>query len=286
MPIVLRKATTPTEEVYEDSIDDARGFFEDGAYISSTLRTNGHSEPVSTEIEPREAFATVLKQRFAQQRQRIRATGATQPGIDPKTQHPAVFRQNDSKAYAYWLRLLRTQAPRAAQLRAMDQESALRLIGLLEKRVLLRRTDVAAHVAAWVWSLLARLDDVGTLSSDQVYIVRELGKKAILVRLSFVDPDVAEELERTAAEETGGDSDAPEAAAPGDDVEPAPLAATQHPAADIPAPLHQNTLALLDTIIVLVGDVFGQRDLLDFQQPWPSGPDEDTNAVDAAAPEP
>lgn len=163
----------------------------------------------------------------------------------------------------------------------MQQSAALRLIGDISKRYLVRGTDIAAHISAWIWSLLARLDDVGTLNNDQVWRIRELGRQAILVQLSFQDPSAAEQLELVASE--GESTTAPVDS--GSSVEPHPTRRMSAASIDdvagesdqvkddadataLDPGIRQNTLATLHTIIAVVGEAFGQRDLLEFRPTW------------------
>jgi hypothetical protein len=55
-----------------------------------------------------------------------------------------------------------------------------------------RDRNIGQRQAAWLWGLLCRLEDVGTMDSDAVSIIRELGKKAMWVGLGFFDKEAAE----------------------------------------------------------------------------------------------
>lgn len=184
--------------------------------------------------------------------------------------HPISFPRSNKKAYADWHRLLRTTVPRPSQVRAMDQETVSRLLELIQKHFLVREKDLSTTISTWIWALFSRLEDVGTMNNDQVWFLREFGKKAILVQLSFLEPEVAEALEEASLAESGHD----EAEVTKKQTKKSKEASLEEPGADgspdVDPTLRQNTLATLDTIIVLVGDVFGQRDLLEFRQPWSS----------------
>ena len=187
--------------------------------------------------------------------------------------------KNDNQKYAQWLKSLRTVAPHPDQVRLIDQASIMRVLKLIQERFLVRERHVTSITSAWIWSLLARLDEVGTMDSDRIALLRDFGKRAILVQLSFRDPEAAAELERMADVENGAVppkqsgqkvktanqsaiEDGAELQSEGKSMDPsnAELEGSKSK--------RSNTLATLDTIIVLVGDVFGQRDLLEFRQPW------------------
>lgn len=77
---------------------------------------------------------------------------------------------------------MRTTDPVPAQVASMDKPSVLRLLRLLTKDKMLKRgMSINPTVSHWMWSLLARLPDRGELASEEIGVVRELGKKAVLV---------------------------------------------------------------------------------------------------------
>jgi hypothetical protein len=68
----------------------------------------------------------------------------------------------------------------------MDKSTVLRLLGLLSGGTLLKRGSVVdLSVSRWAWSLLARLPERGELTSEEIGVVRELGKKAVLVGMGL-----------------------------------------------------------------------------------------------------
>lgn len=76
----------------------------------------------------------------------------------------------------------------------MDTRTVLRALSLLTG-VLRRSSNISARVSAWAWGLLARLPELGTLGSEEVGVVRELGKRAVWVRCGFVSKETAEATE-------------------------------------------------------------------------------------------
>jgi hypothetical protein len=68
----------------------------------------------------------------------------------------------------------------------MDKPTVLRLLGLLTGGTLLKRgAEVEVGVSRWAWSLLARLPERGELTSEEIGVVRELGKKAVLIGMGL-----------------------------------------------------------------------------------------------------
>lgn len=165
---------------------------------------------------------------------------------------PISFPRGNNKAFAEWYRLLSTKAPLPAQLRSMNQDVIFNLLGVVQKHFLGKNCKLSKITSAWIWSLLARLDDVGTMNNDEVYPLRELGKRVVFLLLSFTSPELAAGLESL-------EQEAPSTAASAE-AEPIPTATVTPPT--------ENTLATLDMMLVVVGEAFGQKDLLEFRPKW------------------
>lgn len=260
---------------------------DDGAYVARASLGPMIPESARTLVEPQDAFNTALRRRFYAHRAQLHLHPTMKAVTALDDGHAISFAKGNSKAVADWQRFLRQTEPHRAQLQSMEQSTVFDLLELLQKHLLLRTKEIAGTTSAWIWALLARLDDVGTMNNDQVWILRELGKKAVLVQLSLVDPVAAEMLER----ESTGEHDSDVAAQVDDQAnaratENADFVAEPNDARSMPVAskldvdtlehdtasksLHENTLATLDMIITIVGEIFGQRDLLEFRKPWTS----------------
>lgn len=228
---------------------------------------------------------------------------------------------------------MRTVDPLPAQISGMNKSTVLRLLGLLTGGNLLRRgTEVEVGVSRWTWSLLAKLPDRGELTSEEIGVVRELGKKAVLVGIGLKnDAELNEGME----EVEGGldqveeedepldvvnDSSIATPSSPQHPVDPvgefgsantllvesqtsdtnnhASFLDVSHPTDDLATakariltsldepvkhgvtleePRKQsatgkmykwNTKATVDMILTVAGEVYGQRDLLEFRGTW------------------
>lgn len=81
---------------------------------------------------------------------------------------------------------MRTVDPKPAQVASMDKSTVLRLLALMTGGTMLKRgAEVEAGVSRWAWSLLARLPERGELTSEEIGIVRELGKRAVLIGMGL-----------------------------------------------------------------------------------------------------
>jgi len=72
--------------------------------------------------------------------------------------------------------------------------TTLRVLRLLTT-LLKRRVNLSMRLSAWLWAVLCKVPDVGTLDSEQVGVVRELGKRAVWVRCGWAGGDIAESTE-------------------------------------------------------------------------------------------
>lgn len=83
--------------------------------------------------------------------------------------------------HSEWLPLLRVTDPVPRQIVAMDQGMVLKLLKLITVSCLKRRHNIETRLGRWIWALLGRLEDVGCLTSEEVSVIRELGKRAVWV---------------------------------------------------------------------------------------------------------
>ncbi|KAK1052884.1 hypothetical protein LTR12_011117 [Friedmanniomyces endolithicus] len=287
MPSVFR-APFPSEadELYDSGVGDGRGYWEDDAYIGRAPIGPTMPESAKTMIEPQEAYTKALRKRFLETREgmHISPDAAALATLGDKS--ATIFIASNKKAYASWHGLLRTTIPQSAQIRSLDLDAVGRLLQLIMDSCLVREAYLAETTSLWIWSLLARLDDVGTMNNDEVYAIREFGKKAVLVQLSMHDPAAAAQLEQAQkdAETERVPTNGPmtDTVANGHGLD---LSANQAlpDEEDTISSAAENTHATLDMIITIIGEVFGQRDLLEFRRPWEVAEDKADRSIESAA---
>ncbi|KAK0907662.1 hypothetical protein LTR02_005375 [Friedmanniomyces endolithicus] len=286
MPSVFR-APFPSEadELYDSGVGDGRGYWEDDAYIGRAPIGPIMPETAKKVMEPQEAHSKVLKQRFLEMRERMHSSPdeAALATLDEK--HPTTFVAGNKKAYACGAQLLRTTMPHLAQIQSLDLDTVGELLKVIKDSCLTRGEDLVGTMSVWVWSLLARLDDVGTMNNDEVYAIREFGKRAVLVQLSLHDPAGAAQLEQmqrdAEAERVPTNGSTTDTVANGHGLN---LSANQAlpDEKDTILSAAGNTHATLDMIILIIGEVFGQRDLLEFRRQWDVAGDEPDRPTDLA----
>ena len=218
------------------------------------------------------------------------------------------------------------------QLACMDSESVLEVIklltGTMAQTIRSRGRDKVLRFGAWAWSVLGKCRDRSELGSEEIAVLRELGKRAVGLLVGIRDKtgrdygasqDAAEEesedlrksiLPDEAVRETATD-DSPEVAntpmhkesfnpngSTSDEQDAAGLEAAKRrlkgallSTDDIDSPsdgvvngdhsdqrgirtaqdkldVDRQTRITLDMIVTIVGEFYGQRDLLEFRDIW------------------
>ena len=330
---------------------DFRGWYADGAYIAQ-IDPEAEEDEGQEEDDPRIAYFDSILTRYQSLRDQLSQTPPRYAIESLGRDHPTHVDKMNRDLTRFWIRKMKTVDPKAAQLACFDKGSVLRLLRLLTQGTLLKRgLGVEMGISRWTWSLLARLPDRGELSSEEIGVVRELGKKAVLVGVGLKEKaewkEGIQEVEREFDED--GDEDrevdvvnGDEIALEGDDdgadtvqkevsnpeftmqkeadlttealenpeESPDPLAAAKaRILANIPAgetddiehqlipngldfePVQEpiigpikpdkpeispepvfdaktNTKATIDMILTIAGEIYGQRDLLEFRDQW------------------
>ena len=269
MPSVFRTAESRDEIDY--SVGDSRGYYVEDCYIARpVLRPEA---PKKSKISAKDAYTEVLKRRFSAMRARLRTeplVGETKPQSD--TRKPIPRPNGGKKAYEECVEMVHNMAPSPAQLQALDQEDTLSMLELIQKHCFKRGETLRPSTSAWIWALLAKLDDVGTMNNDEVFVLRDLGKRALVIQISFNDAAMAAQLEEISRAEAAWESDEANASQPegqGTKATAADAAKTDTAGSTVTQMLDpENTLATLDMIVTIVGEFFGQRDLLDSRRSW------------------
>jgi hypothetical protein len=260
MPTVLRAVEEPSDDI-DYTMGDSRGYYVDDCYIARpVLRPEA---PRKSTISAKEAYTEMLKRRFDAMRARLSdeyPVGETE--IRTEDNKPIPQPNAGKKAYAECVEMVQNMSPSLAQLQALDQEDTLSMLELIQKRFFNRGETLSPNASAWIWALLAKLNDVGTMNNDEVFVLRDLGKRALVISISFNNAAMAAQLEEISRAEAASESD--EANTSQHDA-----AKTDTAGSSVTQKLDpENTLAALDMIVTIVGEFFGQRDLLDSRRSW------------------
>jgi hypothetical protein len=93
-----------------------------------------------------------------------------------------------SATFNTWSDRLRSTDPMPAQVASMSKDGVLRVLRIaLGGQFLRRGHEVRERTTRWLWALLARLPDRGSLDHVEIGWVRELGRRAVLLATSVAD---------------------------------------------------------------------------------------------------
>ncbi|KAI9843170.1 MAG: hypothetical protein M1838_002745 [Thelocarpon superellum] len=182
-----------------------KGYYADGAYTAApTLATDTSMEDgeKSAGQDAQSAYYASLLAQYRHLRSQLRdhavpADALTSLDRDHPTTSSSSSSYNANAAYGHWRHLLQTTDPKPAQVARMDQSTLLLLLRLVTLSFLKRRRGIERRTGRWTWALLGRLQEPGCLVSEEVSVVRELGKRAVwlLVGLQQEGGEVVEALD-------------------------------------------------------------------------------------------
>ncbi|KAI9671627.1 MAG: hypothetical protein M1829_004632 [Trizodia sp. TS-e1964] len=179
-------ATNGKHANYNESCD-LNAFYSDGAYTASPQKDNNGANDQFLSSNRKDSFETyhhLLIQRFLTHQTSLKFSPPPYANFALDELHPTSLTPNNRKSFSRWVYLLRHTDPHPAQLAVMGQETILKLISLIISTLKCNK-NIEPRSSTWIWGLLGRLQPVGCLISEQVAVVRELGKRAAWVATSF-----------------------------------------------------------------------------------------------------
>lgn len=174
MPNLLVAPLSPTSPANDPYKEYEQGYYADGAYTAlpdlSPTRTcrNGIDE---VEVDPQEAYYASLCHRFAALSSALRLTphgSAALSAFNPSSR-------------ASWRRFIVNMQPTSLILSKLRQEEVMHGLEVLETVLSMANVQRHKNIGLWAWGLLARCREVGEMGSEEVGVLRDLGKKAIAV---------------------------------------------------------------------------------------------------------
>ncbi|KAK4083338.1 v-snare [Purpureocillium lilacinum] len=171
---------------------EARGWYEDGAYIAQA-ESESYGQPGDegdSERELHQAYYASILARYRRLRSTLHAeppTGAARrlPSGRPTTAAPL---DGKSTTHKTWSAAMRNTDPHPLQLALMSKDSVIRVLRvLLGGRFLRLGYTLSERTSQWVWALLARLPEPWELDHTEIGWVRDLGRRAILLGRSLAE---------------------------------------------------------------------------------------------------
>lgn len=211
VPNLLVAPVSPTvqskrNDLYEDY---PQGYYSNGAYTATPLPPSNPNQTYTNggqkeDQDPQEAYYSSLCARFTE--------------LTEMLQHPAPRAAQDNTDVYYldwskrrpWRGRVLKSAPTMVLLAQLTQESVICGLEVLGSLLTLAnlKGKKGKNIGAWIWGLLGRCREVGQMGSEEVGVLRDLGKQSVwlLRRIS-------------AGEIIGGAPDEPEADAGEDNEE-------------------------------------------------------------------
>ena len=208
--LVAPKAFTG-RDIYESGVGDYRGRYADGAYYAPDDATSirGYDDFEGEAEDPRTAYYDSILSRFEILREQLQQSPPEEAVAGLDADHPTSLGKLEMAVVRWWKWKIRTSDPLPVQVASMDKGTVLRLLGLITSGNLLKRgAQVEIGVSRWSWALLARLPERGELTSEEIGVVRDLGKKSVALGKGLrEDKDWDERVEELEA--TYDDEDEP-----------------------------------------------------------------------------
>ncbi|EXJ59267.1 hypothetical protein A1O7_06699 [Cladophialophora yegresii CBS 114405] len=248
------------------------GYYHDGTYAATHERSTA-VEPASSLPPAQTRYYDALLRQFNLIRKTLRCSPPLSAVQTLRPDQFISFPENTNKVRTQWVDHILSTDPHPVQLACMDSSTVVELVSFLgmELERLLRVGDQikVARVGAWVWAILGKCRDCGEMSSEEVGDLRQLAQVALRskgdhqpVDIDIDDEDgniggtvpTAQTAEKNSAESTASHLD-------GQGL------VMEKP--DNSGMRREKLLSrTVDMIVTVVGEVYGQRDLLDARTIW------------------
>lgn len=136
--------------------------------------------------DPQLAYFDSILTRYEALREQLSQTPPVEAIGKLDEDHPTYLGKLNTENARWWRWNVRAVDPLPVQVACMDKATVLNVLRLMTGGTLLKRgAMVDVGVSRWAWGLLARLPERGELTSEEVGVVRDLGKKAVLVGMGL-----------------------------------------------------------------------------------------------------
>lgn len=264
---------TPTEDDYDDMSGD---------------------EDYEEEQDPQDAYYGALLERFSDLRHQLSNNVSLLKSAQGVFKTEMQWATDIHAKYRQWWFAFTGHAPTANYVAQLSQNQVILGLDRLESLLSRRNLDTSfcrVRLGAWSWALLAKCRDRTSVDGDDVGVLRALAKKAQMLhrKYSAVSTDASwtaraeedrsyhEEMVEDGSESEGEHAD--DAPAVPEDLEAARaklLSTVESNMGGDPGKVENREdsdpvgaiLMLLDSIVTVVGELYGQRDLLEQRAAW------------------
>lgn len=185
---------SPDRSIYEDGTGDNRGFYSEGAYVGASIKESSDSLFADGIVRgAQEVYFETLLKRFHKLHDQL-SRKPPQMVIDGlSSSHPSFMTSSREDLRSWRWRLFNTD-PQPAQLAIMDKGTVFKILRLIltNNGALGGKTLISSRLSRWIWGLLAKVPDSGELTSEEVGLIRELGKRAVWLGVEMRGVDIRE----------------------------------------------------------------------------------------------
>ena len=206
VPNLLVAPSSPTAEPKKENLyqDYPQGYYSDGAYtalpIASSATPSTNLGAQEDPLDPQEAYYASLLSRFADLNSFLQNP--------PPATINRRFRTQSLWSTSRWRTQILISQAQTTRLASLPKEHVIYGLEILETLLTLGNLHgtKGRNIGAWAWCLLGRCKEVGEMGSEEVAVVRSLGKKAVwILRRMAAGEGLREEKE--VQEEDDGDGD-------------------------------------------------------------------------------
>ena len=289
---IPQSLSAPRAEKSADTRTDAfdGGYWdEEGTTYTAGPDTTAEVDTISMSKAQSEYYRSLLAQFTL-----VRATMRCIPPLSAieklTSSQPISFPDSNKNARVSWTRCLKMDQPVPAQIACMDESSIFELVKLISKRMVgffeSADTNFVRLVGAWIWAVLGKCPESGLLGADEISLLRQFAQKAILIGQRLQDRDRSRKSKQSEIIEEDGSDESSDAegtstvsladperleqltANANGDIDATSNAETRGLTAHNAGAILGEKMVILDMIVTVIGEVYGQRDLLDSRQLW------------------
>lgn len=166
--------------IYDEGGLDERGFYTEGAYIRAPESDPSDDFGLGEQQTAQAAYFQSLLDRFNKLHGQLetRPPKTALDRLDDNHQPYHSGSRDDSRKWRW--RLFNTD-PLPAQLASMDKATVFKLLKFIlnDKGALGAKAKVTNRLSRWIWGLLAKVPVRGELTSEEVGLIRDIGKRAV-----------------------------------------------------------------------------------------------------------